>query len=171
MAQKMAVYGLQHQRGRLAGRVVRLEEVNRQHALRVERLQEKMAAHNVEIERLRQEIAALGTAADAGFGVQLPAPIPRRTIPKHHFAPWGAMTREILRQLRLAQGKPLATATLSSLIQEALQLALTSEQLPLFRDAVGKRLRYMRKHKQVCRGSYMEGSVEFSTWVLADFAG
>lgn len=170
MAQKMAVLGLRHQRSRIAGKIAILNEANRQNVLRLERIQALIVKNNTEIAKLEYEIATMGDAAEIGFDSKLEPPIPRRTVPKHHFAAWGAITRQVLDQLRAAAGQPLNTGELAILITKALELDLSSQQVAKLKVQVRHTLRRLHQNKHVARVSRAEDVGQFSTWVLADFA-
>lgn len=72
----------------------------------------------------------LGSASLIGFEVELLTPVPRRTYRKHHFLEWGGVTRETLRQLKIAQRCPLTTLQIASAIDAEQGSNLTRVQSP-----------------------------------------
>ena len=167
MADKMAVYGLRHQRSRLAGEITKLKEWNCRNEAKIEGLRTRIAVNKGKIAALTSQIDAMGDVAKIAFTVELAPPAPRQTRPKKHFAAWGAITRETLCCLKDATGTPLTTLQVAERINQKLQLNLSAEQLPQLVNTIRTTMKRLNGKKVRCVAEAASVGA-YSTWVLAD---
>lgn len=167
MGKKMGVYGLEHKRNRLAGQIEQIRRANQQYLIKMDRMREKYAANESKICTLQSAIDTLTHAAQAGFGTTLECPIPRRTVPKMHLAPWGAVSREMLKQLRLAGDEGLATVEVASRVRQSLSLSLNQAQYSHLKVQVSRNLWRMLSRGTVVRLDIAMNPGESTTWALA----
>jgi 16S rRNA C1402 N4-methylase RsmH len=169
MAEKMALYGLRHQRSRLAGQIESLQVINRKNQAKIYDLASRIGTNEAKMDALAAQIEALGGAARLAFNVELANPVSRRTVPKHHFTEWGGVTRELLRQLARANGGPQTTSQLAASINQALKLEMPDEDLLRLQEALRHSLKHLSKKGRVTRASAASTRGDYSTWVFADF--
>lgn len=183
-----AVSGFSHQYARLAGLIetLRLEERRLQAAIveaneSISKKKEAIAQARKFIklststlaqnEKIIQATAAqmdtLAKGAITAFGADISSTVPRKTWPKKHLASWGAVTREILRQLAAANGVPLTTDDLAVALNTKLQLNLDDAGITDFKRRVGYRLKTLCRRGVVNRVSSPSGSMRYSTWAIA----
>lgn len=170
MAQKMAVIGLQHKMARLAGDIELLKERNRRYQTEIDALVGRIAANQATISDLEAGISALQQAAQTAFSVNLPPPVPRKTIPKRHYHSWGSVTRALLAVLSASKHTPLSTWELANAVSRALDLNLSDRDTKQLQVTIRHRL------KALCRKDLVQPAVrstfpgEPTTWLIKDTA-
>jgi hypothetical protein len=85
-----------------------------------------------------------------------------------NLASWGAVRRELLRQLKLANGTPLCTVQIAHLVNNTLALNLSQDDLARLRVHVRYALKSLCSRNAVVRFSAATQPGDFSTWLLAD---
>ncbi|HEY0845400.1 MAG TPA: hypothetical protein VGE12_08530 [Noviherbaspirillum sp.] len=169
MAQKMAVLGLNHKRGRLSGQILQLQELNTRNRARIEALHENIAENNKKIAALTSQLDTLAATAQAVFSIALPPALPRKTAPKHKFVPWGELNRQAISQLKQANGIPLTTLQVAEAINQLFKLNLSGKDLQKLRVAVKKSMGALCDKGVVRRVTTVEHKNTYRAWVLADF--
>ena len=166
MAKKMAVYGLQHWRARVAGQITQLDEWNRRNVAAIEKLNQRIAANEQKIKGLRSLLDVANETAISAFGSQLPPPIPRKTCPKNHFTSWGGITRSTLKALTEAKGVAMTTSQIAIFIDQSLSLSLDPTKMRMLQDSIGDALRTLLKKGIVQRTKKADASGKFASWVI-----
>jgi hypothetical protein len=168
MAEKMAVYGLRHKSGRLAGEIAKLELWNQRNLVRIEELRTRVASNLTKILSHKSQIEVLINASRLGFAVELPIPTARRTYPKCHFVEWGGVARDTLRLVVAARGEPITTLQVATAIDASRRLNLSPQQITKLRRTVSGALQRMERKGIVKRASFADSPGEYASWVVAD---
>lgn len=169
MAHSMGIQGLRYKWARLAGEAKQITKANQRLAAQVAGLNEHIQVNESRIAEITAQITALADAARDGFGIELQAPEPRQTIPKHHFTTWGGITRAILDELRGANGIPRTTRELADAIDASHSLRLTCDQMTQLSESIRYRIRDLHAKGLVARVHSQHGIGGSSTWVLKAF--
>lgn len=169
MAQSMGVQGLRYKWARLAGEAKQITKANERLAAQVAGLNEHIQANESKIAEITAQITLLAEAARDGFGIELQAPDPRQTVPKHHFTAWGGITRAILDELRRANGVPRTTRELADAIDASHSLRLTCDQMTQLSESIRYRVRNLHAKGLVARVHSQHEIGDFSTGVLKAF--
>jgi hypothetical protein len=169
MAYSMGVQGLRYKWARLAGEAKQITKANQRLAAKVADLNKHIHANEARIADITAQITLLAEAAREGFGVELQAPDPRQTVPKHHFVAWGGIKRAILDELRRANGIPRTTRQLADAIDASHDMRLTCDQMTQLSTAIRYCMRRLHAKDLVARVESQRGIGSSSSWVLKAF--
>ena len=169
MVSGTAVRGMTKLYARLAGNIQVLRHREQKLQSDVKRKTEHLDEIGQEILALSAKMDVLNKASISAFDTDISLTDPRKTWPKAHHASWGAVTREILRQLVLANGSPMTTHELARAINVAQKLCLDEDSIKAMAERVRHRLKIFNKQGLAKRVSISTTPGEHSTWVIANF--
>lgn len=170
MENVVAVRGLKYQCARLEGDIKSLQAENRCIDLKIEKLRQRQRDNDTKISVIESQIKTVEQAGLLAFNVDLTETDARQTWPKRHLEGWGAISRQVLTQLRLAKGYPLTTRDIADDLNRLFGLNYVEPEIFSLRTSVRSAIKSLNRYGLVRRVSKQSGHERFSTWVIADFA-
>ena len=168
MENKLAVLGLKYQCARFEGDVKSLQLANHRIEKQLAELLERKSMNDHEIAKIRSQVKDVEKAAKLSFDVDLTNTAARQTWQKAAYSGWGAVTRQILTQLRLANGLPLSTRDIADDLNHIFELNYEEPEIFKLRTAVRDAVKRFYRKGLVRKISGPTKLNIYSTWVIAD---
>jgi hypothetical protein len=141
MAGEMAILALKYRCPRIAADIETIIAENLKIEARIDSLRARLDRNATSLEALNTELQAAEAAGALAFQVNLQGTAPRKTWPKNHQGSWGSITRQVLTQLRSAQGLPMTTHDIARQMAEAMSASGSEPELAKLRASVGYSLK------------------------------
>ena len=168
MGKNMAVLGLKYQCARFGGEIKTLELANQRIEREVTALLDRKSINILEIARIQSHVTDVERAAKLAFDVDLTDTDARQTWPKDAYSGWGAFTRQVLTQLRLANGLPLTSYDIANDLNQLFDLHFEEPEIFGLRTKVRDTIKSLNRKGLVKKISAPTKSNRYSTWVIAD---
>lgn len=129
MAGEMAVFGLKYRYARIAGAIETINAENLKVKEEIAFLRARLDQNTAALASLHIDLKTVEAASALAFQVDLRGTAPRKTWPKNHQGSWGSLTRQVLTQLRVAEGCPMTINDVALEVAEAMGVAGNEQEM------------------------------------------